>query len=291
MAPVPFIDGLRVLADRYDAFVIDLWGVMHDGITAFPDAVACLEVLKEQGKKTIILSNAPRRAEAVAQRNEELGIRRDLCDVIMSSGEVAWRHLADRSDPWYRQLGHTCYHLGPDRDHGMRDGLDYDFTEDLQKAEFVLLTGALSQEDRVEDYDDLLDAAVARRLPMVCANPDLEVIRGGKREICAGAIALSYENKGGEVRYHGKPHQDVYEVCLSALGGVAPDRVAGIGDSFRTDIAGALASGMGAIFVVGGIHEDELGVYADKQALGEQVTRLGQEAKAVPQAALQRLIW
>jgi len=291
MTSVPLFDGLHALADRYDAFVIDLWGVLHDGVTAFPDAVACLGKLKEQSKYTIILSNAPRRAEAVAQRNEELGIGRALCDVIMSSGEVAWRNLAERRDPWYRQLGDACYHLGPDRDHGMRDGLNYDFVGDLRDADFVLLTGALSPEDRVEDYSGLLDSAIARRLPMVCANPDLEVVRGGKREICAGAIAHSYERKGGEVRYHGKPHQDVYEVCLSALGGIAPHRVAGIGDSFRTDIAGALAAGMGAIFVVGGIHGEELNVYAEEQALGRQIARLGQEAAAVPQAALQRLFW
>ena len=113
---IPIHHGLSEIAERYDAFVIDLWGVLHDGVRAFPEAVACLERLQARGKRVLILSNAPRRAESVAARNAELGIARELCDGVMSSGEATWRHLARRDDPWHRALGRRCHHLGQQLD-------------------------------------------------------------------------------------------------------------------------------------------------------------------------------
>ena len=186
---IPIIHGLSQIADRYDGFIVDLWGVMHDGVESFPAAVNCLEQVKAQGKALAILSNAPRRSASVIERNAELGIAPDLCDFVLSSGEVAWQHLQNRSADWYRRLGSRCYHLGPERDVGMRAGLDYDFVQAVADADFLLMTGPRSMHDQTEDYHEPLAAALGRNLPMVCANPDLEVIRGGRREICAGAIA------------------------------------------------------------------------------------------------------
>ncbi len=260
MSAVPIHTGLSDLAERYDGFIVDLWGVLHDGIRAFPEALACLTELKARGKRVLILSNAPRRAAAVAARNLELGIGPQLYDAVMSSGEETWHHLKTRADPWYRALGRRCFHLGPGRDRGMREGLDYDFVEDIAAADFLLNTGVLSPEHEVGAYTALFRGALERGLPMVCANPDLEVVRGGRREICAGATALHYQELGGEVRTHGKPHRSIYEASLPLLAVERRERIAAIGDSLRTDIAGAQAVGIDGLFVAGGIHGEALGL-------------------------------
>ena len=176
----------------------------------------------------------------------------------MSSGEEAWCHLKDRPDAWYRALGRRCYHLGPDRDHGMREGLDYDFVEALATADFVLATGALEREDTVETYAPFLEEVRARGLPMICANPDLVVRRGEILEICAGAIAARYAELGGEVHYHGKPQAAIYRTCLGLLDGVDPRRILAVGDSIRTDILGAQRAGLRSVFVLSGIHSEVL---------------------------------
>src|SRR3546814_73186 len=142
-AEVPFYSGLSAVADRYDAFIIDLWGVMHDGLRAYPAAVEALRQLRRAGKRSVVLSNAPRRAAVIAKRNAEIGIPEDLPDHLLSSGEDAWQHLKTRPDAWYRALGTRCYHLGPARDLGMREGLDLTFVDSLAEADFILNTGVL----------------------------------------------------------------------------------------------------------------------------------------------------
>ena len=145
---------------------------LENGVTAFPAALDCMARLKAEGRKVLILSNAPRRSAAVIERNAELGIGPQHFDLVLSSGEATWRCLKDRSDPWYRALGRYAFQLGPARDQGMRDGLDLTFVETLEEADFILLTGALDSADSVADYDEQLAQARARDLPMACANPD-----------------------------------------------------------------------------------------------------------------------
>ena len=291
MSEIPLLPGLESLAARYDTFIVDLWGVMHDGVTVFPAALDCLRRLKAAGARIVILSNAPRRASAVADRNTELGIDPALVDLVMSSGEVTWRHLKDRPDTWYRGLGRRCHQLGPARDLGMREGLGLDFVEDPAEAEFILLTGPLGMHDRVEDYQDYLSAALDRGLPMVCANPDWEVIRDGRREICAGAIAKAYVRMGGNVRYHGKPDGEIYDACLSPLGSVNRRRVLALGDSLRTDVAGAQGAGIDAVFVAGGIHAAELGMEAGSEPDPVVLHKLIENTAVRPLAVLPVLRW
>ncbi|OUS18125.1 hypothetical protein A9Q97_01170 [Rhodospirillales bacterium 47_12_T64] len=255
---IPLLSGVSEIIDDYDGFVIDLWGVMHDGLEAFPEAVTALKNLRAAGKRIVILSNAPRRADSVAARNEELGIARDLADAVLSSGEVTWRNLKERKLPFYQQLGQNAYLIGPSRDLGMKEGLDFNFVEQVGDADFILLTGIWDPQDSVERYDSVLKPALEKKLPMVCANPDLEVIRGGKRELCAGAVAHYYEDLGGVVQYHGKPYQDIYQECMQLVGIEDGSRVLAVGDSLRTDIAGANAAGIHGLFIAGGIHSDDL---------------------------------
>ncbi|MEM7223295.1 MAG: TIGR01459 family HAD-type hydrolase [Pseudomonadota bacterium] len=290
MTEPPIYQGLAGLADAYDGFIIDLWGVMHDGVQAFPEAVDCLGQLRAAGKRVAILSNAPRRGHAVVARNVELGIAEELADLTLSSGEVTWQHLQQRPDEWYRSLGPRCFQLGPGRDLNMRESLDYHFVEDIEAADFILLTGSLDPSHRVEDYADLLAPALAADKPLICANPDLEVIRGGKREICAGAIAVYYEDQGGRVRSHGKPDRQIYEACLDGLGNPERRRVAAVGDSLRTDIAGALGAGLDGIFVADGIHGEELGTGPDGPDPAALAALL-EERGIWPTATLPRLRW
>lgn len=276
--PVPVIAGLSDVANRYDGFVLDLWGVLHDGVKTYPGALDCLHEMKRSGKRVAILSNAPRRAAAVAARCAELGITTELYRVLHSSGEDTWYHLRHRPNRWYAALGRRGFAIAPARDRGLFEELDITLVDDLAAAEFVVLTGASRGSDRVADFESVLSQARELDLPLICANPDLEVVRDGEREICAGAIAARYQALGGFVRYHGKPDPSVYEACLSGLGIADRSRILAVGDSLRTDIAGANAAGLDSVFVIGGIHQEELSSApaAETGAIARAFERAGQ---------------
>jgi HAD superfamily hydrolase (TIGR01459 family) len=257
--PVRVIPGLGALAARYDGFILDLWGVVHDGVAPLPGAPQCLARLKAAGKRLVLLSNAPRRAEDVAERIARIGIPRTLYDAVFSSGEEAWQCLRGRGEPFYAQLGRRCLHIGSERDMGMRDGLALDFVAEPEEADFVLNTGPAGWHDRIEDYEGLLRRALRCELPMVCANPDLVVMHGGALTLCAGALAERYEAWGGVVRWHGKPYRSVYETSIRLLGVAERSRILAVGDSVRTDIAGAEGAEIPSLLIAGGIHAREFG--------------------------------
>lgn len=286
----PAIEGLGALVHRYDAFIVDLWGVLHDGVQPYVDALLCLEELKRRGSRVLILSNAPRRAAEVARRTAALGIGPALYQGIMSSGEEAWQCLHRRADPWYRALGRRVLCLMAAGDRAMLDGLDLAEADAVLGADFVLALGVESAHDRVADFESVLADAAGRQLPMVCANPDLEVVRGGAREICAGALARRFEELGGRVRYHGKPHASIYETCFALLGRPARGRVLAIGDSLSTDIAGAAGVGIDSLWVTGGIHAEELGGGAG-EAHPRRLAEACRRAGVRPTAAIGALRW
>jgi len=257
---VPYISGLNKLAPRYDGFILDLWGVIHDGVAPMPGAVDCLRSLIGCGKRVALLSNAPRRADDVVRRITRIGVPKGTYHQVMSSGEEAWQYLHRRDDPFYATLGRRCLHICSDRDLEIRDGLGLEFLDDAERAEFILNTGPAGWDDTIEDYTPLLRRCLARRLPMVCANPDLVVMHGAKLALCAGALAQWYEREGGYVRWHGKPYRSVYDSCLALLGIADRSRILAVGDSLRTDIAGAAAAGIDSLLIAGGIHAEEFGI-------------------------------
>ncbi len=257
---LPILRGLREIAPRYDGLILDLWGVLHDGVAPLPGVLDALAALREAGKRIAILSNAPRRAAPIIQRMSEIGISPALYDHVYSSGEEVWEHLARRDDPFYAGLGTRCYHLGPQRDAGLLADTALARVDDLAVAELVLNTGPDRFDETVADYEPVLQAARARDLPMICANPDLVVIHRRHRVICAGALAQHYEAIGGRVRWHGKPFPSVYATCLRLLGLADKRRILAVGDSLRTDIAGANNAGLDSLLVAGGIHGEEFGV-------------------------------
>jgi HAD superfamily hydrolase (TIGR01459 family) len=256
---IRLIAGMRDLAPCYDGFILDLWGVIHDGVAPMPGAIECLRLLIEAGKRIVLLSNAPRRADDVVRRIAAIGVPAGLYHHVMSSGEEAWQQLNRRDDAFYAALGRRCLHIGSERDMEIREGLDLEFVATAEEAQFILNTGPAGWEDRIEDYQPMLRGALARDLPMVCANPDLVVMHGDRLALCAGALAKWYEEAGGRVRWHGKPFRSVYDTCLGLLGIEDRSRILSVGDSLRTDIAGAAGAGIDSLLIAGGIHAEEFG--------------------------------
>lgn len=282
------IHGLREIADRYDAFILDLWGCLHDGIVVYPAALEALRQLKAAGKRAIILSNAPRRAVEVAARIAEMGITPDLYEFLHTSGEETWRELAQNEIAELRGRGRKLYPLMAARDRAMLDGIDAQLVDDPASADFMLITGTETGKEELASFDPLLAPAAKRGVPMVCANPDLVVHRGGVEEICAGSIAQRYERLGGPVVWFGKPYPAVYRHILAECG-LTPARLLCVGDALRTDIAGGRGIGAATLFTVGGIHHQELLVdnRLDLARLADLCRRTGQ----TPDFAIAHLGW
>jgi HAD superfamily hydrolase (TIGR01459 family) len=250
------LDGIAPLASRYDGFILDLWGVIHDGVKLYPKSRETILRLRERGKRIVMLSNAPRRAAMAAAGLTRLGIAPDLYDGIMTSGESVWQALLTRDDPWFASLGRRVFFLGPGRDLPLLEGLDLDLAPTPAEADFVLNVGAdEALDDRaLAPHLPALEACRAAGLPMVCANPDIIIVRDGEQILCAGALAQAYAAMGGEFRQRGKPDAAVYGPTLAMLD-VPPDRVLAVGDALRTDIAGAAGVGLDACWVLDGIHD------------------------------------
>lgn len=286
------LTGVAALANKYDYFVLDLWGTLHDGAEPLPGAVDCLTRLHETSCRIGILSNAPRRAAVVEQGMNRLGIPPGLYDFVWSSGEEAWRALADRPDDWYSSLGRRCFHIGPNRDSEMLHNPGLDRVDNLAEAEFVLCTGLENSGESLADYAEILESAAARGLRMVCANPDLVVIRAGKREYCAGTLGSHYEDAlGGDVRWHGKPHRPTLENCLASIGAPKGGRAVMVGDALRTDVAAATAAGVDSILLLGGIHAEELGIASGQLADQGRLSALCTEVGYTPSTVLPAFIW
>ncbi len=253
------VSGFAPLAERYDGFVLDLWGVIHDGVNAFPHAVDTLSRLKAMGKKTLLLSNAPRPNESVQRMMRRMGIEDSLYTGILTSGEAVRIALRNPPDLWWAELGTRVFHIGPERDRPILDGLPIRIVNTPAEADFVLNSGPDDHLDPTDmgAFEPGLQECARYKLKMICANPDLVVIRGGVKVLCAGSLAVRYQELGGDVRSLGKPDPAIYQPVLEQLG-LPPDKVMAVGDSLRTDIAGANGVGLDACWVMDGIHGSAL---------------------------------
>jgi HAD superfamily hydrolase (TIGR01459 family) len=284
------LDGIAPLAGRYDGFVLDLWGVVHDGRRPYPGVVEALERLRAAGKHVAFLSNAPRRSRVVETQLAGMGIAKGThYDGVITSGELVWRHLDRRDTPFFARLGSRVFHIGPDRDYSVIEGLALDFADSPAQADLVLNTGPDPRRGpkSVEPYEETLAACAGLGLPMVCANPDLAVMVAGERLICAGALAERYREMGGEVAEIGKPDPAVYPPVLELLGVPRRERVVAIGDSPHTDLAGAQAAGLDAVWALTGLAADAHGEDPSPELLRKALA----EHAVEPVAALRGLRW
>ncbi len=287
----PLVSGLGALAPHFDAVILDLWGVIHDGTRLFEEVPACLEQLRAHGKTICLLSNAPRRIASVEAKLRSLGLPGSAYDVVLSSGEATHLALRHPPDAWHAGLGAHVYHLGPERDDDVLDDLDLIRVETPEQADFVLNTGIDAPTETLADYEPILTRCLKARLPMICANPDLIVTVGDTMAICAGALAEPYAARGGDVRYHGKPHAPIYELMFRQAGLDNAKRVVAVGDSLRTDIAGARAAGMPSILVTSGIHREELGAAWGERPNVEALEAVLRSAPARPDYLMTALRW
>ena len=255
MATLRFVERLRDLVDGVEVVLSDIWGVVHNGLESFPEACAALRSYRDQGGTVILITNAPRPAASVQRQLRKLGVADDTYDAIVSSGDLTRHYVADHP-------GRKVFWLGPERDNSIYRGLD-PVLAPLEEADYIVCTGLLDDEtESAEDYREMMQKARERKLTLICANPDIVVERGDRLIYCAGAIAELYRELGGEVIFYGKPHRPIYEramaLALERRGHrVGLDRVLAIGDSVRTDLAGAHGFGIDCLFVTRGIHSEE----------------------------------
>lgn len=289
MSAPRIISGLSEVAADYDALLCDVWGVIHNGREHFPAACAALARYRREVGPVVLLSNAPRPAEAVKPQLRALGVPDEAWSAYVTSGDATLVELT------MREPG-PAWAIGPPRDLSLYEGLDLTLTDGPQDAAFISCTGFTEEETEVpEDYRERLALAAARGLTMVCANPDLVVHVGDHLAYCAGALAQLYGELGGEVVMAGKPFAPVYRAGLAAVErtlGRAPDRsrLLCIGDGVGTDVKGANAQGLACLFIAHGVHGREA-VDAEGRLDGEKVAALlaGEGARA--DYALPRLVW
>lgn len=282
--PVPVLTTIAPLAADTDAWLVDIWGVMHDGVRPYQAAVAACRTFRHRGGTVLLLSNAPRPAPSVVQQLRRIGVADDAYCAVLSSGDAARAMIADLR-------GRGVLHIGPERDLPIFEGLGVELVA-LDAAAAIVCTGLRDDETETPgDYTGELSKALRRGLPMICANPDLKVERAGKLVWCAGGIAAAYQAMGGDVRYAGKPHAPIYAQArdmIARLRGadVGNARLLAIGDGIKTDIAGALDAGIRAVFVASGVHVADAGAI-DAATLDALFPDAGRR----PVAAMTALAW
>jgi len=255
MTTLRFAERLRDVVGGAEVLLSDIWGVVHNGLAAFPDACQALHKFRQQGGTVILITNAPRPADSVQRQLRKLKVADEIYDAIVSSGDLTRHFVADHP-------GQKMFWIGPERDNSIYRGLD-PVLAPLEQADYIVCTGLFDDEtESAENYRAMLLQARERRLTLVCANPDIVVERGDRLIYCAGAVAELYLELGGEVIFYGKPHRPIYERAIALASerrghAVELNRVLAIGDSVRTDLAGAQSFGIDCLFVTRGIHSEE----------------------------------
>ena len=251
------IYGLEEITDRYDGFIIDLFGVIHNGIKLYPQTIDTLTRLQEQGKAVCFLSNSPRLEEDAGDQCLQMGLPEPLLPSIVTSGEASHKALEE----FGARYGKNCWFIssGMPELHSITQNVDITFLDGPEGADFILNSIPGTETTEKEKLLAQFGYASECGLPMICANPDLVVHIGDTLHECAGTFAKIYEEIGGDVTYFGKPYLPVYEAAQQQLGGLAKDRICAIGDSFHTDIQGANNFGIDSLFNLVGIHREELG--------------------------------
>ncbi len=271
---------LSALAERYEVFLLDQYGVLHDGVQPYPGVIDALQRLKAAGKRSVLLSNSGRRALENGERLTRLGLGGDLFDQIVTSGEVAWNLLAEGGLEVAENA--RCLLLSRGGDRSALAGLPLEETNDATEADVVLLSGSNGERMSLADYEAILAPAAAAGRPCLCTNPDKVMLVPGGKTFGAGRIAELYQSLGGQVTWIGKPYPEIYRFALGKLGDPPSASVVAIGDSLEHDVAGAKTMGCSAALVLSGIHEGEA---------PEALSLLARRHGAMPDVTLRSLAW
>lgn len=272
------LHGLKHLCEppRYKVWLLDQFGVLHDGQKAYSGAIETFEKIAGSGVKLVVISNSSRRAESTYRRLESLGFDPSLLSGVITSGELTHKYLKKRPDPWFAKLGQRCLHITwGERGSISLEGLDLQIVENPDNADFVLAHGteALRMENgdlkpaSLDELEALLSICAARGIPMVVANPDHVTVEARDLKIMPGTLGLKYESLGGHVQYMGKPYPVIYQAATELMGADFGDMVV-VGDSLFHDIYGGAQNQIASVFVASGIHADELGI----DQVGQQPT-------------------
>ena len=284
------IEGVRDLAERYHGFIIDQWGVLHDGTSVYPEVHETLAELQRRAKRMVLLSNTSRRVAGNRRQLGALGLNPAIFEGIVTSGEAAYLSLLHKHRPPFDRLGRRCLLFSHPGDASSVDGLDLALVEDVDAADFIFLAWYERTAYPEGHFAAFAERAVERRLPLVCANPDRLVrVVGGMIE-APGAYAVRYAEAGGEVVYVGKPYAPIYAACLDLLEGLNLGEIVCIGDSLEHDIKGANGMGLDAALVAGGIHAEEL-LHTDGSLKPEGLPPLMLEHGAKPGYVMRRFGW
>ena len=239
--------GLKAIADSYELFYIDLWGVVHNGINLHDEAINVLKQISKKNKDYVLLTNAPRPNSTVKKFLEKMGMEKEMRDHVFTSGEASLNYLKKNF------LDKTFFHVGPPRDFDLFKDFEKNKSSNIEKAEYILCTGLLDDHDKdLVFYKDLFEKHLKKK--MVCTNPDLIVDRGNAREFCAGSVAMVFEKMGGNVVYFGKPYSEVYNQSIDNK----DKKILSIGDNLNTDIKGANLLNYDSLIISNGIHKREI---------------------------------
>jgi HAD superfamily hydrolase (TIGR01459 family) len=279
------VAGLHSIVENYDCILCDVWGVLHNGKAIWPDAAEALSKARDAGVTVVMITNAPRPQGPVLQQLQRMNCPEGVFDDLVTSGDVTRALISELDGP--------VYHIGPERDYALYEGLNVSFAEPAEAAGIVC-TGLFDDyNEHPDDYVERFREYVSLNLPFICANPDIVVEVVDKLLWCAGALAREYDTLGGETKIVGKPYAPMYDEALSraeAVRGTAIDRkrVLGIGDGLPTDLLGAANNGIDCLFVTNGIHAaDYTKGEVDEFALAQFLT----ENNSAPQYWTKTLVW
>ncbi len=283
--PVPAVDGLSQVTSRYDCILCDVWGVLHNGRAIWADAADALAQAREAGLAVVMITNAPRPQGPVLKQLANMNCPTDVFDELVTSGDVTCELI--------RQLDGPVFHIGPERDYALYDGLDVTFA-DPNAAAGIVCTGLYDDyNENPEEYVERFREYINLNLPFICANPDIVVEVVDRLLWCAGALAREYDQLGGETRIVGKPHAPIYDVAIAhgerILGRkLDKSRVLAIGDGLPTDIKGAQDYGLDVLFVTNGIHAAD---YTDGEVVDDKLQKFLAENNASPTYWTKTLVW
>jgi HAD superfamily hydrolase (TIGR01459 family) len=246
--------GLFELMDSYDGFIMDQWGVLHNGVQPYEGVITCLNHLKQRKKQVMILSNSAKRSEDNVERLKKLGITPAHYKSVVTAGEVTWQGLKTQKDAPFKGLGTKCYLIARPDDIALLQGLDIELVRDIEQAQFILITSFDQAHMKLDDLDPIFKKAIAKKIPAICANPDTVTVYGHERHIGPGAVAQRYHDLGGMTHLIGKPHKTIFRYCLGLFDKIIPSRILVIGDSIQHDITGGVAVDIDTAFVTSGIH-------------------------------------